>query len=430
MKLSNIAQIPAFYAKFPTALPLGGGRTMAGAEGNPNAGQFNSYSRVNCENLDGTLIMAQRSDGTFSVLKADTGEFLGTIPGSSQNPVHSGLNPRWARDGKPLEIVWCGHDWNKVMRQTWDKPTTQAEVCTAPSGHIFFNNGGEGDLSDDGRFMPVKLSTGYSGGFYQGVKCGVVDIVNKKLLPGLVPGNPNGLDVSPCGTWLAYTDHEGKAVNGPNKFFRIADLAAGTVAPLHIDSAITSGVQSVGHAGWAKSATGATVFVYQDNRDDMFKYFDPALGKSTAILTFLEMFGQWKGGQHIGRHGDPGWFCLSTYDCTPLPDGSWHPWANAIVMVELATKKGVIVTPTKTKFAGYFSEAYACISKDGRRVYWGGNDNGADNLELNVAAVPVPTGGQVPPTGPVDPTPTPAPTTFSWPAFVDGKQVTVTMTFK
>lgn len=403
-KLTNIADIAAFYAANPKAIPFNSGRTMAWAEGNPNAGQVVIYSTVWATNADNTLYMALRTDNTFGVHRVSDNAFLGTLPGSDANPIGAGLNPRWARDGKPLDVIWCGNSWNKVMRQQWDKPSTQAVICEAPTGKLFFDNGQEGDVSE--QYMAVKISTGYVGGFYQNVEVGVVDYVNKRLLPGMVKaGNPNAVDISPDGKWLVWKDHEGQAVNEPNRFYLISDLAKGVVKPVPVDSDITNGVKSVGHAGYAKTAAGAMVLVYQDNRTDWFKWFDPVTGKSTRIIEHAKLG---YCGQHIARGAPQGYFLISTYDILPMTPPA--PPAQ-IALIELATGKMIKQADPQIKRGDYWTEGPAAISTDLKTIYWGANADGGDNLEIYSAPVILGAPEPTPAPAPIpEPTPEPVPT--------------------
>lgn len=429
VKISNIADIAKFYAANPTAKPLNSGRTMANYEGNTGAGHANIYSTCSIANSDGTLLLLLRTDNCFSVYRAADNTFLGTLP-LNDNPVDAALNPRWTRDGHPTEIIWCANGWGEIRRHPWNDPSAYQIVASAPAGKVFVDNGQEGDLSDDGRYMAVVIADPYNGTMFPNPKCAVVDILNKKILPGIVPGKPNAIDISPDGVWLSFTDHLGTAASQPNRLYKISDLALGSAKPYYIDSFIKNGNKSIGHHGWARTAAGAAVFVYQDNQDDQFKTFDPLTGKSAGFMTYLDAFGHYApdpgpyGGQHIGRTAPDGWILFSTYDCTMLPNGSWHPWANAIVMVEIATKRGVVVCPTRTARNGYFTEADA--TSDGKRVYWGGNDAGLDNLELWAENIPALSGGTIPPVvNPPDPVPAPA--VISWPAKLNGKDVTVSI---
>ena len=76
---------------------------------------------------------------------------------------------------------------------------------------------------------------------------------------------------------------------------------------------------------------------------------------------------------------------LSTY-----PDSSgWA--ANQLMMVELVAESDGPrlwrIAPTLNDYQGYWSEAFASLDLGARRLYWGANWNGADNLELYQAAL-------------------------------------------
>lgn len=432
-KLSNIADIAKFKAANPAAIPTNAGWDMTNYEGNTGAGHANIYSTATVTNQDGTLLLVLRTDNYFSVYRAADNVFLGTVPLNAGNPVNAALNPRWTRDGKPTEIIWSANGWNECRRHPWNNPAAYQVVATAPAGKVFVDWGQEGDISDDGRYMPAQIADPYAGGVFPNPQAGVIDIANKKLLPGLVPGKPNALDISPDGKWLAFTDHLGTAASEPNKFYLIADLAKGIVKPVPLDSFVKNGNKSCGHHGWARTAAGVQVFVYMDNQDDGMKVFDPATGKSGQFMTYLDVFGHYSpappyGGLHFGRSAPVnGWVLMSTYDCTPRADNTWHPWANAAVFVELATGRGVFGCKLATVRNGYFTEADAAC--DAEFMYWGGNDDGRDNLELMRERIPALTGGTVPPVVVEPPAvdPVPALGAISWDAQVGGKPMRVTI---
>lgn len=392
-RLSNIAQIKNKYDFNPSLAPLNSGRDLTWAEGKNDQGQGAIYSTVNSMNSDGTLMLLGRTDNCFSVCKAD-GTFIQTLPGSQYNPIGAQLNPRWSRTN-PLGIFWCGDAWDQLMYQPlWSDPIQQL-VCKAPAGWYFIDNGQEADLNDTGLYMAVKISNAYTGGHYQNVQCGVVNLRTGTFYPGRASGNPNAIDISPSGTYMLYANHDGDVSTQPNRLYRISSMANGLMMPLVIDSAITNNFQSIGHHGWAITVGGMEVFIYQDNRDDTFKCFVPLFGRSTVICTYLDVFGQWQGGHHIARVAPDGKFLLSTYDCGKLPDGNWHEWANSVVMVDIADWRGKSekIGPLNTARNGYYTEAWASYDKVNNRVLFPGNMGGLDNLECwayELGAPPIP----------------------------------------
>ena len=219
-RITNVADVAAYYASNPTAYPTRDGRTMATLDGKPGDGWTPVYSKANPVNSTGELLMVRGTNDTTGVYRlADNDSlgigsaFLGIIAGSREGILSSIYEPVWDRSGDPARADWIwfhDHNWPRFGCQKWSDPTTYQQRGSAPAGMHFINGGGEGDLSDDGRFMAVKLIPsvgGYVGGHFVNVKVGVIDLVAGKVLPGLVDGNPNAIDITPDGRWLAMLPH-------------------------------------------------------------------------------------------------------------------------------------------------------------------------------------------------------------------------------
>ena len=254
----------------------------------------------------------------------------------------------------------------------------------------------------------MKISNGTNAqGQPINVKLVVFDIQTKQFLPGVISQNPNAIDISPTGQWLAILPHgtvPGDLVN-INRLYKISDLAAGDISkPVYVDSCYYNSVRSIGHNGWAYDKNGDEVLVYQDNRDDWMKAFNPDTGQSYIIF---------KGGTHTttydGQHiaaiknpGSNGWFLMSTYggsgwtknqllmfevksltytedanNCT----GMGGP--NPVYVPQSDYPRVWRIGASENRYTGsYDTEGFASINMLNNKIYVGANWNSTDNLEV------------------------------------------------
>lgn len=402
-KLTDVAKLKAFYTASPTAIPLNNARDLSWTEGNPNYGQGPGDSSKICPvSSDGKLIMARSSNAYYAIYDTATQECRGSIPLSIYNGMPTGCNPRWMRFGSPDWIVFTVG--TEVRVRLWNNLNMTETIATAPTGYQFIDCGGDGDVGDDGRYYPVMISTGYANGFWQNVKVGVCDLAGKKL-SAFIPGKPDAIDISPDGKWLLWADGEGQAgtslLAGPNRVYRVADIMFYPgFAVVNVPSAITNGVQSCGHNGWATLKDGRTAWVFQDNRDDYIKYWVPGEAECVNIVATKSMGYP---NLHFSRHAPQGYTLVSSYGlqypeyATP----EWKALNTHIYLLELATGKPTLVSPTNTKWtptnAKDGGEAPAMTNwVTATQAYWCSNNNGLDNLECWTEPIVVPTPPSLP----------------------------------
>lgn len=348
--------------------------------------------------------------------------FVRSLPATKENGITLANNPVWDPNNPGCLIYQYG---GAVYRQRFDDPDSRVLLASPLKDMVFISNGGEGDMDAKGRYYAVKMAASFNPqGQPQGVKCGVVDVVNKKLLIGTIPGNPNALDISPSGEWLAYLDHQDLASNKPNRFYRISDLAAGdTSKPVALPSNskwsndYNGPTQSMGHSGWAGGTSD--IFVYQENFvEDVICAFTISTGVTRKLFYHgpMDPTGKptfWGGyiGTHFARTGPVGFVVLSAYD-TP---GSAK---DGVYLVNASTGEIKLSFLSHNIHRDYESEGFAGVTRDGKFAYWSANygGNGADwhvevyrgALTADAALPPNPR----PPVNPipVPPNPTPDPT--------------------
>lgn len=411
-QLTNLADIPSIGKVVPLNYP-----GFAWGEGRPGDGNTNGYSTFNPVNSTGEYLMVYRTDASVGVVNLKTGKYECTIPLTQYNPVYSALQPRWDRSpGYSNHVIYS--IGNRLVRQPFNSFAAAETIITLVSPKIFYPDGHEeGDVTIDGKYLGTMICDPYNPTtkFYENIECVVVDIVGRKLLPGRVTQRVNAFRMSPDGKYSIVLPHDG-LIGAATRYYRTADVAAGDMSkPIHVDSAtkwmsnLNGQGQSVGHTGHAVLSNGRWVLTYQDNVDDLMKYFDPETGKSKAFFRHADMA---YGGQHMCSGGPANKVIMSTYD--PLSkDIPGQQYMYKILVFDLPTSTVQVLGSTATVRATnvngdyYFTEAWA--STDGKNVYWASNKDGADNLE--VVSIPI---GPAPivtpvPTPVVTPTPTPAP---------------------
>lgn len=385
-RVTDISDVANFYASASNAIPKNNGRQVWDFTG------FDS-SKIYPTNRGGSLMLARNSNGYFGVYALPSFAFLGTLPLSRDNSMSEGNNPRWA-DGDNIIFTHGAH----AKKQVWNRPETAVVVGTAPAGYGFINIRGDGDMDDLGRFYPVMVASVFdSNGRPSNARSTVLDLATGRL-GAWIDAYPDGIDVSPDGTALAWMDGEGTAAFEPNRLYRIVDLIGNVVKPINVDSVITNGVKSLGHYGWAKQADRSTVLVAQDNRSDYYTAFDLSTGKvaklilNAAALSYPDI--------HFGRSGPPGYIVTSRYYAS-----------TSIDLLELATGAMTRLGSTHCRTTGKESEGAVCVDREGRWGYFGSNWEGRLG-HLEIFRVPIPAMVQAAPS----PTPTPKPTATPTPA--------------
>ena len=358
---------------------------------------------------DGRLLIVNGVWGGYlAMFDAVTLKFLQCIPRTTSNGMTLGNNPVWDPNAPGCLIY---QDGGGVYRATWNKPETRTLIAPPLAGMLFCSNGGEADMDAAGKFYAVKMYKYLNAqGQPQGVRCGVVDIANKRLLAGTILGNPNALDVSPSGKYLAYLDHMDFAAKKPNRLYPIADLATSNTATF-IDiptnqrwgevNGVGGIIKSMGHNGW--SAGPGDVLVYQENLvEDVICAFTPATGAIKKLFPYGA--GTIWGvaiGSHFGRTGPaPGYAVMSTYN-TP------NQQADGVYLINVATGEFRLQVKTHNIHRDYFSEGFAGVTRDGKWAYWQSNWAGeGGDWHLDVYRAPLSAGPVVTPT----PTPSATPT--------------------
>jgi hypothetical protein len=357
--------------------------------GNPREGHYNGYSRHFNVNVTNEYAIAFRTNNHSSLYRLSDNKWMGPLTPNQYHALGEGKEIRWDLSGRPgTEYDIYYHVDQFVYKQNvLSGYKSQVLIATLPSP---IKATADQELSNNARYMAVEL-TNYD-------NC-LIDLYNKTILPGKINQDTSGLDISPSGKWFVMVTSAGTeyATKG-FRFYRISDLANNDVSkPLYLPSAITNGVRSVGHNGWGIDYKGNEVLVYQDNRDDWFKAFDPENQIEYKIFNYAEL--GWDTNQHVSRFiniNNKGWFLLSTYG---VENSTWAN--NQMFMVEI---KNAAEGPriwklgstfcwrydlAKIDIGGYFSEGFASLDKDAKNIYWASNWFGKDNLELYKMELPV-----------------------------------------
>lgn len=289
---------------------------------------------------------------------------------------------------------------NKEWRQDW--AGVEELVFTYPA---YYRHTSDGSFSDDGRLLAMSLTNG---------TVVVIDVVSKALVRTFYFASPNGVDISPSGKFCKID----------NYFYRISD--GGFVRKIQ-----------AGHGGWAIDKQGRELFVSQNSSCGWIAGYYP---ETDEFLWLQRMPGEQGGPIVAGMHAASdkrgyfkGWALISMYGGgASLADnvyflelksqktrGTLHPsyggslaaWNAATVapedmprIVRLACMQNTWVNNSGYS---YFTEAFASVGVD-KRIYWGANWNGKDNLELFRGELPADILAVV--ASEPEPTPTPTPT--------------------
>jgi hypothetical protein len=135
------------------------------------------------------------------------------------------------------------------------------------------------------------------------------------------------------------------------------------------------------HDGWAYTAEGECVYIYQDSKIDYICAFDPDANKLYKIAAIGELAPGADLHMHFARMPDAvncrGWIAMSTYI-------GGDPLDNQLMLMEIATGKIIRLGHNLTQYVngGYFTEGFITMTRDGNGIIWSNNQNGTTNLEL------------------------------------------------
>jgi hypothetical protein len=425
-------------------------------DGNPQRGATNGYSKFSSVNITGRYMLA------FGVQQWVVGLYDITDPANPRwmcRPVHAYKNgygiiaydaigeksdPRWDLSGRPGTENTVYYTWQGGLYKRDLITGAQAKIADWPGWTV--DSEDHADQSSDATWRMVRITR---------VNAGVQ--VYKLMLANLRTGAVTtttlcdlgkcSFDVSPSGNWCV----AGSTAVFPSPYicYRPADLATGLIRPVFLPGNDSASVTlptnncgtSTGHDGWAWTPDGREVFVYQNNRADLWEAFDPVDAKRISFMAMKTDAG-YAANAHFARMlspARPGWVLVSTYYSPFLPSTYPATWAcNQLFLCEIKpltehprqirlgnTQNLWGATTATDKGAWYFCEAFANIDPAGMNVYWGGNWDGMDNLEVyrvelpagwwESVSAPVAT-PTVTPTPVPTPSPTPSPTASPTPS--------------
>lgn len=370
-------------------------------DGHTTTGLTNGYSRFPCVSLDGKYAIAFGTTPLGVLIDLSNVKPLGLIQSAKDSTGKLGdlQETKWSGDvNVPHLIGYCeGHTY---WRQD---PTLAPSFSKALPNELTYGDFGapimgtsDGDWDNSGQRIAEKVALSTDGKVY-----GVRALNNGKLMPWTILGagvpnqypamSVNGVDISPSGQF----------VKVDNYFF---DFETGAYLRHN----------APGHGGWAIGKAGSEWFVNQNTETDWIEAFSPATGETLQLMRM----GSWSG-IHVAsdkRGVMPGWALISVYKTTEA-----DPLANDVFALELKSQKPGMVHPNYYKATlaetaaaylkrwnntnepvqviricslqhlykanQYFTEGWAEICADGH-IYWGGNWNGTDNLELYRAELP------------------------------------------
>lgn len=340
----------------------------------PGAGIVNNYSRSYTDNIPGDWILgfsitplACKFDSNFA--------FKGLLKTKSGLKVGDSQEVKWSDDAAAPYWVYYFPDGgpNYCRQDIRLGPSSEERIVALPSKIKQTADG-----SPSGGYVAEALYNG---------TVRVIDIKNKRLLPGVIVRNmPNGVDISP-----ALPGQKPAWVMVDNNFYRFADME--TSQTVNVDCTRNSG-----HGGWAIDLNGDPVFVWQNASGpntfglDWICKFNPR----TNLVTKLFYTGEFNGslGYHISTNRNAslsGFALVSTYasrnwawgrnECFALALG---PAGNAPIQ-RIAQMPNFWIGPQPGSTSGkgnFYTEAYANLNYNGDCIYFGGNWYAKDNLEL------------------------------------------------
>lgn len=344
--------------------------------GYKGSGLTNGYSRYPNSCYSGEFVLAFGTTPLAAIYRRSDWAFMGLLTSDGTTKIGDTGEPRWDKSGLPgRETIIYFQVGGKFYQQDVKvgPGSTQLIYDFSPSTIVATN---DGDISMDGRYRGFRLSNNTTV---------VLDIIEKRVLPGVVLDATAGVDISPDSRFL-------QVLGDNHRYYRISDLAAGdNTKPIPLP---TLG----GHGGWAQDAAGTWWAVYQSSSTDWLMGFNPDTNTTMKILHMSET--GWGLGQHMARMtaaDKKGWILVSTY----CPDNSTWSY-NQLFMMELKptvdSAGNTVPEAQRPKLwrlghiysyrylngqnFGYFTEGYANVDMQSNTVYWGGNWMGTDNLEL------------------------------------------------
>jgi hypothetical protein len=355
-----------------------------GDPGITEPGLTNGYSRWSPANRTGEYVIAFGIEGTSFVYRLSDRTMIRALDLGESNELH------WDQSDAPgTETTLYYRVGTSLLRMDvlTGSETPVHDFAVEYPGAFEAINAVEGAPSRDMRLWAFMICDGDAGG------CETLrDIVAYDMSTDTIVGRlrehestlsaPNYVDVSPSGSRIVVATCAGEPGNfdGPHAW------------STDFSSAVKIGNDCT-HAGWAWGYGGEEYFVSQDNgaggsetADYMIAVdVNAADGWTDRVSVLYHGDIGWGSGMHFGRLYDPavrGWMFMSTY--SDSTEASWG--YNQLFFVELLPETSAPriwrVVPTMNAYDGYFSEAFASLDAESQNVWWGGNWNGADNLEL------------------------------------------------
>lgn len=351
----------------------------------------NGYSRWSPANVTGEYVTAFGTDGRSAIYRLSDRTIVRAIDVGEPNELHwdsSGVG------GTETTLYYrVGAELRRMDALVGDEQLVHDFTAEFPTAQVVLN-GVEGAPSRDMQYWAFQICAGMSGG---GQCTGLIDIVVYDLQADAVASRlsdvesniptPNYVEMSPSGSRIvvASCKESGSTPapwNGPYAWSR--DFSSN----VRLSTNCT-------HSGWAWGSGGEELHVAFDSCGASNEEVTPTCDYLMAVdvndpqgwdnrigILYQGDLG-WGIGNHIGRIYDSqvrGWFLMSTYS----DQNDWS--ANQLLFIELVEESALPrlwrVAPTLNAFEGYWSEAFASLDFGARRVYWGANWSGADNLEL------------------------------------------------
>lgn len=352
----------------------------------------NGYSRFSPANVTGEYVTAFGSNGTASIYRLSDRSIVRTLSVGEPNELH------WDSSGEPDSETWIYYRTGASLRKTEvltgdDVLVHDFGVEFPGAGAIF--NGVEGAPSRDMRYWAFQVCDSMTGG---GQCVGLHDVIVYDLQADAIHARlsdvepsipvPNYVDISPSGSRIVVGSCKENSQtpppwNGPYAW----SLDFSTRVRLSTNCT---------HSGWAWGDQGEELAISfdscgQGNDEITFScdytmavdINDPSGWENRTPILYQGDVG-WGNSTHMARIYDPavrGWFQMSTYGSGV---GNWAE--HQLFFVEIVhhddDPRLWRVGPTITADDGYWTEAFASLDFQAQHLYWGGNWDGADDLEL------------------------------------------------